>query len=240
MPAPFPSFLGGSNIGGLQRLQGQLPGLFNTKPLEQSYQNLASSNLDTGRALAAAAGASYSNRAAQSGASRQGAGFAAAQAMLPIYGQNNQLMADFATKKLQAQTGQAGAGIDLSSTMAKLLAARQGMLADYSLGSQRLAQGNQQFNQDLGFRNKQLAQQGSQFQQQLWWDQDQKSPARLAQLQSLFGGSGSGGGGGGGVTRSDNFFPGFIPNAGPITPATGWINNGQRSLTASGQNVIYG
>lgn len=171
MPFAPPSFLAGANVGSLQRLQGQLPGLFNTKPLEQAYGNLASSNLDSGRALAAAAGASYSNRAAQSGASRQGAGFAAAQAMLPIYGQNNQLMADLATKKLQAQTGQAGAGIDISKAVAQLLASRQGMLADYSLGSQRLAQQGQQFNADLGFRNQQLAQQGSQFQQQLGVEQ---------------------------------------------------------------------
>lgn len=236
MPATFPSFLSGSNIGNLQRLQGTLPSLFNTKPLEQAYGNMASSNLDTGRALAAAAGASYSNRAAQSGASRQGAGFASAQAMLPIYGQNNQLMADLATKKLQAQTGQAGAGIDIAGTIGKLLAARQGLLADYSLGSQRLAQGNQQFNSDLGFRNRQVNLQSSQF--------DRNFAEEQRRWNAMNGGGGGGFGGGpitgSGSTRSPDFTPGYLPNAGPLIPATGWVNQGGRSATASGQNIIYG
>lgn len=196
---PLPGFLQPTYTGALQKLQTSLPGFFDTSGIEKAYGNQASSNLDQGRALAAAAGAGYANRAQQSGASSLGAGFAQAQAMLPIYGQNNALMSDLATKQLQARTGQAGAGIDISKAMAQLLATRQGLISDYTLGSRRLgqqqiqfgqelAQRNQQFNQDLGFRNQQLSQQGSQFEQNLGFQQQNAGTEnRLKALQLAIG-----------------------------------------------------
>lgn len=158
-----PSFLQGGSWNGLNKLQGQIPGLFDTSALQTSYQNQAGSNMDQGRALAAAAGAAYQNRAQQSGASQQGSGFAMGQAMLPIYAQNNSLMSDLATKQLQARTAQAGVQSDIAGRIGQLQSARQGQLSDLYGNWQRLQQNKSQFNQDLGFRNKEMAQNQMQF-----------------------------------------------------------------------------
>lgn len=159
----IPSSLQGSPWKPLQQQQNQLAGLFDTSGLQSAYQNQASGNLDQGRALAAAAASSYTNRAAQSGASSLGAGFARGQAMLPIYQQNNALMSDFASKQLQAKTSQGQIGSDIAGRIGQLQSARQSMLSDYMQGQQRLQQGNQQFNADLDYRNRALAQNQTQF-----------------------------------------------------------------------------
>lgn len=199
---PLPGYLQGNTIKSLQDYQNTIPKMFDTSGLDQSYNALNQSNFSQGRALAAAAGASYSNRAAQSGGSRLGAGFAEAQSMLPIYNQGHQLLADLATKKLQAATGQAAAGGDTARAIGQLQQSRQAMLADYfgnqqriGLQKQQLAQNQTQFNSDLGFRNQQLAQQQSQFgdtlglqkQQLASQTQNQANDTRLRSLQLALG-----------------------------------------------------
>lgn len=158
-----PQFMRQNTWQPLKQQQAALPGMFDTSGLAANYENAISSNFDQGRALAASAGTTYSNRAAQSGASRLGAGYATGQAMLPFFQQANQMRADLGAKQLQARTAQAGMMTDLASRIGQLQSARQGQMGDLYTGFQNRQQNQNQFNSDLDYRNRSLAQNQSQF-----------------------------------------------------------------------------
>ncbi len=142
----LPDWLQQGNTGQLQQFLGQLPALFNTKGLNTSYQNAISSEMNQGRALAAAGSRQYANRAAQTGASGLGAGFAAGQALLPYFDQRNSMLSDLEKQKLMARTQQAQLTGDLAGRIAQLQQMRQGMISDYSTAQQKLQQEGGQFD----------------------------------------------------------------------------------------------
>ncbi len=209
--ANIPGFLSGPNPwrAAAQYAQ-QLPALFDTSAQRQNVENQISGNFDSGRSAAAAAASRYANTASQSGGSSQGAGFAAGQAMLPFYRQANDARAQFGQLDLQARGQQAGIGADLARSIGQLQQQRQGMLSDYFQGQQRLNQGNNQFSQDLDYRNRALAQNQSQFgssQYERGREFDTTTQLQLLQSLGLLGGGAGGGGrggGGGGASFSYN------------------------------------
>lgn len=142
----LPAWLQQGNTGQLQSLLGQLPQLFNTKGLNTSYQNAISGEMNQGRALAAAGSRQYANRAAQTGASGLGAGFAAGQALLPYFDQRNSMLSDLEKQKLLARTQQAQLSGDLAGRIGQLQQMRQGMISDYSTAQQKLQQESTQFD----------------------------------------------------------------------------------------------
>lgn len=162
-----PSYLQNSNVGQLQGLYGQLSGLFDTSQMTSDANNAIQGNYNQGRALAAAAGRAYVNRAQQSGASTLGAGFAEGQAMLPIYNQRTQATADLSNRQLQYHTAQAGAQSAVAGQIGQLQQAHAATLADYFANQQKMGLQNQQFNLDLGYRQNVLAQDQSQFSSRL-------------------------------------------------------------------------
>lgn len=201
--ANLPSFFNSNPWRPVAQYAQQLPALFNTDAQRQNVENQISGNFDSGRSAAAAAASRYANTAAQTGGSAQGAGFAGAQAMLPFYRQANDARAAFGQLDLQARSQQGQIGADLARSIGTLQSQRQSMLSDYFQGQQRLNQSNNQFAQDLDYRNRALQQNQNQFtsgqgQQEHQFDVG----TQLQLLQSLGilgggGGRGSGGGGGG-------------------------------------------
>lgn len=239
---PIPGYLQGAGLGGLQKFQSQIPGLYDTSDLRQSTTNLENSNMNRGAAIASAATAAYANRAQQSGASQLGAGFAGAQAMLPFYAQNAQLENQFSGQRLQNNQQQAGQMGNIAAQLAQLRQAHQGMLADYTGRQQQLAQNQSQFNSDLGFRNQQLKSQNDQFDIQFLDSRrrynDSRNDARSPYGLQM---GGSPGGAGGYYPQGDAWgqapLPqgvlnkGYIPNSGPIQAAQ--LAGGRKMLSAT-------
>lgn len=221
--ANLPSFFNSNPWRPVAQYAQQLPALFNTDAQRQNVENQISGNFDSGRSAAAAAASRYANTAAQTGGSAQGAGFAGAQAMLPFYRQANDARAAFGQLDLQARSQQGQIGADLARSIGTLQSQRQSMLSDYFQGQQRLNQSNNQFAQDLDYRNRALQQNQNQFtsgqgQQEHQFDVG----TQLQLLQSLGilgGGGGRGSGGGGGSPAGASFSYMTNQNGQPLGPS---------------------
>lgn len=162
-----PSYLQTQPWAASQSYLNQLPGMFNTSGLKNSYQTLENQNFNQGSALAAAAANQYVQRARQSGASTLGAGYAQASAMLPVYQQNAQMNSDLQNKLLQYHSQQAQIGAGLSGDIGRLQSGYQSTLADYLTTQQKLQQSQGQFGATFGQNQQNLNQQGAYQQGQL-------------------------------------------------------------------------
>jgi|GEM_PF-6758436 len=148
--ASLPGFLQSQPWAAPQSYLGQLPGMFNTTGLRNSYTGLENQNFNQGSAIAAAAANQYVQRANQVGGSALGAGFAQASAMLPVYQQNAQMNQQLQNQLLQYHAQQAQIGAGLSGDIGRLQGGYQSTLSDYLTTQQKLAQQNQQFGVSSG------------------------------------------------------------------------------------------
>lgn len=150
-----PSYLQTQPWAASQSYLNQLPGMFNTSGLKNSYQTLENQNFNQGSALAAAAANQYVQRARQSGASTLGSGFAQASAMLPVYQQNAQMNQQLQQQLLQYHSQQAQIGAGLSGDIGRLQSGYQSTLADYLTTQQKLQQSQSQFGDTFALQNRQ-------------------------------------------------------------------------------------
>ena len=148
----FPTWMpkdGAANTAQLTQFQKQIPGMFNTGGIEKAYHNQIDGMMAQGRGHAAAAGRAYGQRAVQAGASGAGAGFAQAQAMLPMYGQQNEMLSDLSRIQQSAKQGKAQAMGGVASQLSSMAAQREGMMTDYAQNQQRFALQNKQLQQQM-------------------------------------------------------------------------------------------
>ena len=146
-PAWMPRDNNTTNTQQLTQFQKQIPGLLNTAGVEKSYHNQIDGMMAQGRGHAAAAGQAYGQRAIQAGASGMGAGFAQAQAMLPMYAQQGAMLSDLAGIQQRAKAGQASEMGGAASQLSSMAAQREGMMTDYAQNQQRFALQNRQLQQ---------------------------------------------------------------------------------------------
>lgn len=145
----FPSWLQNSGTGALQQFQQQLPGYFNMGALRRQTNRAMDSNFEHQRAAMAAAATAAQNRARQAGGAVN-ASFAAAGGLTPLYQQKNDQNAKLAQMMAALRAQQAGIAGSAASNITSANLQHQGILSDYTLNAQRLAQQNSQFNQQLG------------------------------------------------------------------------------------------
>lgn len=156
MQTAFPSYLTQQpQQRELQQAWGQIPGAFNTSGVEQSYQNQMGMNLAQAKTTTGAMARAAEGRAFQSGG-KVGASFAAGDAMLPYFQQNQQQMGDLADYKLRAAQSRIQAMGNIGGMLANNRQQQQGMLSGYDTAAQVRAQQGGQFDANL-------AQQAAQF-----------------------------------------------------------------------------
>lgn len=142
-------------VGQLRKMQGQLPGLFDTQGIQDAWSNLSGQQMSSAKASAGAAARSAENRAMLSGG-RVGAGFAAASALLPHFRQQAQQQLDLEGLKAQIRGNQAQLGAQLASGIAGLQDARMGRQTNYAIEAARQGQKRIGFqgNQGVGVGNR--------------------------------------------------------------------------------------
>lgn len=156
----IPDWMGRTaDTSALTQFQGQIPGLFNTKPMMQAARTASAGMVDAGRASANAGATAYANRQMQAGGTAAGAGFAAAQSMLPYYQQQREGMAQAQQAKAGIRANQAGVMGNVASDIARLSAAQRGMMSQHSLGQQNVDLDRDRFNFSQYQYGNQLAQQ---------------------------------------------------------------------------------
>ena len=135
----FPDWMPQSpNMGGLNALQQNLGSFFNPRPMLRQTNRAANFILDSQRAAGQAAATAYANRAMQSGGSSQGAGFAAASAMLPAFNQANMMRMDAQRLAAQMRGNQAQLSAGIGSSIGGLSNQHAGLLSDYAARQQAL------------------------------------------------------------------------------------------------------
>lgn len=145
----FPSWLQDSGTGSLQQFQQQLPNYFNMGQLRRQTNRATDSNFEHARAAMMAAATAAQNRARQAGGAVN-ASFAAAGGLTPLYQQKNDQNAKLAQMMAALRAQQASLAGSAASNLTSANLQHQGILSDYTLNAQRLAQQKDQFNQQLG------------------------------------------------------------------------------------------
>lgn len=172
----FPDWMSkGPNLGGLDYLQANLNRYYNPKPMLRQTNQAANFMLDSSRAAASAAANAFAQRGMQSGGSSQGAGFAAASAMLPAFNQANMMRMDAQRMAAQMRSDAARTAAGIGSSIAGLYGQHLGTMSDYAARQQALQQAGmmQSRGYDLDYQRLGMARdaqdQGSNLQQlQLW------------------------------------------------------------------------
>lgn len=159
----LPPYLQNNPSAASQGYLAHLPAMFNTGGLKSAYQQQSQQDYNQGSALAAAAANQYTQRANQTGASNLGAGFAQASAMIPVYGQQADLMGEYQKQRLSYLGQQAQIGAGLTGDIGRQQGQYQANLADYLTNQQKMQQQQSQFGQTFGLEQQRLAQQGQQF-----------------------------------------------------------------------------
>lgn len=147
-PAWMPRDNQATNQGMLNTYKAGIPAAFDTSGIKTAFNNQINGMMAQGRGHAAAAGAAYGNRALQAGASGAGAGFAQAQAMLPMYDKANQMRSDLAEKELKAKGMANDAQGQVASQQANMAAQREAMMTDYATQQQKFALMNRQMQME--------------------------------------------------------------------------------------------
>lgn len=196
MPQPFPSYLNGPQAGELQSLYRQAPGAFNTQGVEDSYQNQMGMNLAQAKTTTSAMGRAAESRAFQSGG-KVGASFAAADAMLPYFQQNQQQMGDLADYKLRAAQSRLAAQTGIAGQLAGLRQGQQGMQMQYDIAGQNRAQQGGQFDRTLSQNAAQFASENALRLRQQGFSEQQYADMLKLRQGGGYGGYGVGGGNGG-------------------------------------------
>lgn len=156
MSSDIPSWLQSDNTGQMQALLARLPKLFSTKALTNRTNAAINTQIGMGQAMSSAAGRQYANRAAQVGASGMGAGFAMGQAMLPYFGQRNEMLSDLEKQKAIARQQQGQLSSDLAGRIGQLQAMRQSNISEYSTAQQRMQQEGDQFTASQSERSREF------------------------------------------------------------------------------------
>lgn len=152
----FPSYLtSGNQTQELQSLYRQAPAAFNTQGVENAYNAQMGMNTAQGQATTGAMGRAAESRAFQSGG-KVGSSFAAADAMLPYFQQNQQQLGDLADYKLRASQSRLAAQTGIANSLANFRGQDTGALMNYDIAAQNRQQAGGQFDQNL-------AQQAAQF-----------------------------------------------------------------------------
>jgi hypothetical protein len=196
MPATaFPSYLNGPNTGELQAAYRSIPGAFNTSGVQQTYQNQMGMNLAQGKSTTDAMARAAENRAFQGGG-KVGASFAAADAMLPYFQQNQSMLGDLEDYKLRAAQSRLAAQTGIGNSLAGFRQGNQGMRMQYDLAGQAREQQGGQFDRTLAQNAAQFGAQNSlALRQQGFTERQYDDMLKLGPSGGRGGYGGSGGGG---------------------------------------------
>lgn len=201
---PFtPQFNASSNASstaGLQSFASTVPSYFDTSGITKATSDLNSNIMSTGSQAASSAGRQYSQTQRAQGGDPSLGGVAAAQALLPTFGQTSQNTLDLNKQKMQASEAQGSLAGQVASTMADLKTKYLTSLMGYTGGlqesqsrsqtaAQQLAEASKEFGVTSSQREQQIGQTGEQIgiQQQLADIQgkSQASSQKLGALQLL-------------------------------------------------------
>lgn len=161
MPATqFPSYLNQNQTGALQQTYRQIPKAFDTSGVESAYNNQMGMNLAQGKATTGAMGRAAESRAFQSGG-KVGASFAAADALLPYFQQNQSMMGDLADYKLRAAQNRIQAQGQIGGQLAGFGYQGAGQKLQYDLAGQERQQQGGQFDKTLAQNAAQFAAQNA-------------------------------------------------------------------------------
>ena len=169
----FPSWMPtASQFGELQSTYKNIPKMFNTQGMEDSYGRMIQNNQASGAAMSATAGRAAQNRARQQGG-QVGASFAQGSAMQNVRRQGAEMLGDLEQKKMAARAAQAQAQMQASGMLGQGRLAQQGQLAGYDQNMRQQYFQGQGLGMDqqriglqgagLELQRQQMAQQGSQF-----------------------------------------------------------------------------
>lgn len=139
-----------------QQLKGsrrKLGELFDFDPIAQTGNQFLQSQMGQQMATTGAAARAAQNRAMLSGG-RVGASFAQASAMLPMYAQQNEQAFKLAGLQGQMNAQRAGLDAQLAQGIAGARGQHTGMMSQYAMGQQRLAQDESQFGRDFDLRSR--------------------------------------------------------------------------------------
>lgn len=192
MPTQFPSYLNGPQTGELQQAYRSIPKAFDTTGVQNAYQGSMAMNLAQAKTTTGAMGRAAESRAFQSGG-KVGASFAAADAMLPYFQQNQSMLGDLEDYKLRSAQSALAARTGIGNSLAGFRQGNQGMRMQYDLAGQARDQQGGQFDRTLAQNaaqfgaNNSLAVRGQDFEEQKYRDQ-------LALQRSSLRGRGGGGG----------------------------------------------
>lgn len=189
MPTQFPSYLNGPNTGELQQTYRSIPRAFDTSGVENAYQNQMGMNLAQAKTTTGAMGRAAESRAFQSGG-KVGSSFAAADAMLPYFQQNQQQMGDLADYKLRAAQSRLAAQTGIGNSLAGFREGNQGMRLQYDLAGQQRAQQGGQFDRTLSQNAAQFGAQNSLALRQQGFEERKYADALRLQQSGGYGGRG--------------------------------------------------
>jgi hypothetical protein len=193
MTPSFPSYLSGPQTGELQQAYRSIPKAFNTSGVENAYQGQMGMQLAQGKSTTGAMGRAAESRAFQSGG-KVGASFAAADAMLPYFQQNQSMLGDLEDYKLRAAQSRLAAQTGIGNSLAGFRQGNQGMRMQYDLAGQAREQQGGQFDRTLAQNAAQFGAQNSLALRQQGFTERQYED----QLKLQYGGRGGYGGGSGG------------------------------------------
>lgn len=219
-----------SILGGVQRGD-------QIKAAMKDYDALFAATQATGFQAATNAGTTYSNRLLQSGINPTASGVVGAQAKLQTYNALDNITQQKSATRLDAINKSQSLQAQIAAQIAQIRQAYSSTLADYNLKAAGLELNLNEFNAS---QRTNTVNSGRQFTLQ-----EQAQAAQFAQLGLGPDGrtplAGAGSHRPGTYNPAIPFTPGYLPDQGPIIPATGQTTgvNGQ-FLTANGNNIIYG
>lgn len=189
----FPDFMQhGAPVGGLRNLNQNLGQYFDFNPIQQSADSLQQMQMSAAKGAANSAARAMVGRSIQAGGTGAGADFARASALQPFFRQQGQQNLDLNQLRAQMQQNQGQLSAQLIGNIASLRQNNQTNRQNYAVDAARLAQKNIGVSGSVGFGSGQ-------------------SNNQVVDASGGAGGMGFGPG---------QFTPGYIPNSGPITPAT--------------------
>ncbi len=140
----------------LQKLLGNIPGLFDIKGITSGFQNRINTDQAFGNQAATNAGAEFASRTAAEGGDPSLAGLVRAQALLPVLQHSGELQSQLADKTLQAKQGQGQLTATVAEALGNLRTNYLKGLVDYTGKIQDIQSVNQQNTQRLNEQGREF------------------------------------------------------------------------------------
>lgn len=205
----------GATQSNYEQLRQQAPTLFDYSGYMNAASGLGNQLMAQGLNAANSVARQYTSQAQRAGVTPYGAGIARAQALIPAQAEARRLGLDAEAFKATQMAGLANYNQTLASQQGQLQQAYQNNLAGYNQGVMGIQSRNYQWQQEFSEDQRRYNE------AQRMARANAAGNAQAAQAPRSTGG------------MKGNFFQGYIPNSGPIRPAT---LNGQKLF---GDTVFY-